>query len=544
MKIKSLFSLHPPSADGRIINYGTAGFRDVAKCLGSIVMHSGILAALRSRHQKSAAVGLIITASHNPSQDNGIKIIDVNGEMLTIQWEDFACKLANCQEADETANILQSFAAEMKIDLGESIKSHVLIARDTRPSGSSLATAAKNGASLLCLSEDIEDLGLLTTPQLHFVVKCKNDPSYGTASESGYYAKLASAFKCLVAMMGRKEVYQNSITLDCANGIGSLKMKPLLNAIDIDSVGLSVSLENTDIDSPEKLNANCGADYVKLHCKTPQGFEHQVNTKYVSFDGDADRIIYYYLNSEGQFKLVDGDKIAILFCYYLQKLLKDAQLLEEMSFSLVQTAYANGASTLYAQDVLNVKSHCVPTGVKHLHHQAKKFDISVYFEANGHGTMLFSDEATTKIRSLEGNTAAKKLSHLIDLTNQTSGDAISDFLLVEVILRDLDWSIEKWDSLYTDLSSKQLKVSVIDRSKVTTTNAERTVVTPVGLQSEIDAAVRLLGPRSRCFVRPSGTEDVVRVYAEAETIEKATSLANSVAASVQVFVNGATDGDK
>jgi hypothetical protein len=30
---------------------------------------------------------------------------------------------------------------------------------------------------------------------------------------------------------------------------------------------------------------------------------------------------------------------------------------------------------------------CVPTGVKHLHHEAQKFDIGVYFEANGHGTV-------------------------------------------------------------------------------------------------------------------------------------------------------------
>ena len=31
---------------------------------------------------------------------------------------------------------------------------------------------------------------------------------------------------------------------------------------------------------------------------------------------------------------------------------------------------------------------CVPTGVKHLHHEAQKCDIGVYFEANGHGTVI------------------------------------------------------------------------------------------------------------------------------------------------------------
>ena len=37
----------------------------------------------------------------------------------------------------------------------------------------------------------------------------------------------------------------------------------------------------------------------------------------------------------------------------------------------------------------------------------------------------------------------------------------------------------------------------------------------------------------RCFVRPSGTEDVVRVYAEASTVEAADSLAKSVAQLVE-----------
>ena len=30
---------------------------------------------------------------------------------------------------------------------------------------------------------------------------------------------------------------------------------------------------------------------------------------------------------------------------------------------------------------------CVPTGVKHLHHKALEYDVGVYFEANGHGTV-------------------------------------------------------------------------------------------------------------------------------------------------------------
>jgi len=58
---------------------------------------------------------------------------------------------------------------------------------------------------------------------------------------------------------------------------------------------------------------------------------------------------------------------------------------------IVQIAYANGASTRYLRE-LGLEVVFTPTGVKYLHEKAIECDIGIYFEANGHGTILFSTE--------------------------------------------------------------------------------------------------------------------------------------------------------
>jgi phosphoacetylglucosamine mutase len=39
------------------------------------------------------------------------------------------------------------------------------------------------------------------------------------------------------------------------------------------------------------------------------------------------------------------------------------------------------------------------TGVKYLHHKAVEFDIGIYFEANGHGTVIFSPRLVQYLNS-------------------------------------------------------------------------------------------------------------------------------------------------
>ncbi|NXF38469.1 AGM1 mutase, partial [Nyctibius bracteatus] len=529
--LKKYSALHPKPA-GLTLQYGTAGFRTKAEQLDHVMFRMGLLAVLRSKAMVST-IGIMVTASHNPEEDNGVKLVDPLGEMLHPSWEEYATRLANAEEQE-----LQKIIAEIcqKAAVNQHKDASVFIGRDTRPSSEKLTQSAIDGISVL--GGQYYDYGLVTTPQLHYMVCCRNtQEQYGKATLEGYYKKLSKAFTELIKQSPKSGESQRHLKIDCANGIGALKLSEMEPYFPNEVL---IHLYNDG--TKEKLNHLCGADFVKVHQKPPRGLDMKPNERCCSFDGDADRIVYYYKDATGHFHLIDGDKIATLISIFLKELL--AKVGQTLTMAVVQTAYANGSSTRYLEETLKVPVHCVKTGVKHLHHKAQEFDVGVYFEANGHGTVLFSKAAETKIRQLakeekddEKRTAAQVLENMIDLINQTVGDAVSDMLVIEAILALKGLTVQQWDAIYTDLPNRLLKVQVADRRVIDTTDAERRAVTPPRLQEKIDALVKKYR-LSRAFVRPSGTEDVVRIYAEADTQENADALAHEVSLAVYYLAGG------
>uniref|UniRef100_A0A4W6EHU3 Phosphoacetylglucosamine mutase n=1 Tax=Lates calcarifer TaxID=8187 RepID=A0A4W6EHU3_LATCA len=541
-------SQHPKPA-GLVLQYGTAGFRTNAKHLDHIMFRMGLLATLRSKKTK-ATIGVMVTASHNPEEDNGVKLIDPMGEMVTPAWEGYATQLANAEQGD-LLTALKDIIEKESINMSQ--EANVFVGKDTRSSSASLSQAVLDGVLLnfdsflnffLHFSHHFY-YGLVTTPQLHYMVCCQNTQGkYGEATIEGYYRKLCQAFIQLTKNASNCTDDQKHLSVDGANGIGALKVREMESHLRRE---LQISLFNDG--SKGKLNHQCGADFVKVQQKPPTGININPGERCCSFDGDADRIVYYYTDSDGQFHLLDGDKIATLISTFLKELLTQAGL--DLKIAVVQTAYANGSSTHYLEDTMKVIVRCTKTGVKHLHHAAQEFDIGVYFEANGHGTVLFSKVAEEKIQQLaedpnmndERKRAARLLQNTINVINQTVGDAISDMLLIEAILAIRGMTVQQWDAIYSDLPNRQLKVKVSDRRVIDTTDAERRAVSPAGLQEAIDTLVKK-HRLARSFVRPSGTEDVVRVYAEAETQESADSLAHEVSLAVYRLAGGVGDEPK
>ncbi|XP_043216071.1 phosphoacetylglucosamine mutase-like isoform X2 [Amphibalanus amphitrite] len=521
---------HPKQTD-KEIRYGTAGFRTKADMLDSIMYRMGLLAVLRSKIKQGASIGVMITASHNPQPDNGVKLVDPQGEMLEAAWEAIATDLVNVSDA-ELGQKLKSIVESKGIQWSN--PAHTVVGRDTRPSSPALLRAVLDG--IAALKGEVVDLGIVSTPIVHYVVTCINsNGAYGQASEEGYYKKLTDAFKKLRPEPTNGN-YQPAVKFDGANGVGAIMMRRFIELL---GPSLRVEMYNES----GELNHQCGADFVKVQQRPAEGMTLAPHARCVSVDGDADRIIYFYVDDNEKFHMLDGDRIATLVAGYLRELLEASGL--QLDLGLVQTAYANGSSTKYITEQLHVPVACTPTGVKHLHHRAVDFDIGVYFEANGHGTVVFSSAAQRKIAeagadpslSESQRAAAGRLRDVMDVINQTVGDAISDMLLVETVLHARGWSIADWSAAYSDLPNRQLKVSVKDRTVVTTTDAERRCVTPDGLQAEIDTLVSKQ-PQGRAFVRPSGTEDVVRVYAEAETRTAADQLAYQVAEVLYRYAGG------
>jgi phosphoacetylglucosamine mutase len=213
--------------------------------------------------------------------------------------------------------------------------------------------------------------------------------------------------------------------------------------------------------------------------------------------------------------------------------LKD-QFRTDISTGVACTAYSNGAFMNYIAKTLGLKLVVAKTGVKHLHKKAKQFDIALYFESNGHGTIYTNEDVITKITKLNSYCMSAQDSQVLEMINiflstfnRTTGDSLSIFIATECSLKLLNMTSNDLYNIYTELPATNSKLQVKNKDIFVPNDDETRLVQPEAMQSVIDEVVSKY-PDSRCFIRPSGTEDVVRIYAEARTIDEANEMTELV----------------
>ena len=124
-----------------------------------------------------------------------------------------------------------------------------------------------------------------------------------------------------------------------------------------------------------------------------------------------------------------------------------------------------------------------PTGVKNAHPVVQQYVIGANDEPNGHGTICVKWDLLNKaLEGKEDRIEAKKLKAFLSMSNLYVGDAIANLFMCEAVLRDRNFSVADFSSLYSEYPNKMYKAVVVNRAGFKTTHDESRLVDPLSLQ--------------------------------------------------------------
>ncbi len=346
--------------------------------------------------------GIMISASHNPYYDNGIKLFDSKGEKMD----------------ESVIEELEQF-----------------------------------------LDSDNTPLPFATGERIGIAV----DYVAGRNRYLGYLISLAT-----VSYRDKK------VGLDCANGSSWMMAKAVFDAL-----GATTYVINN---SPNGTNINHKAG--STHIEVLQQFVKQNGLDVgFAFDGDADRCIA--VDSEGC--VVDGDGIL----YVMGNYMKQQGMLRH---NTVVTTVMSNFGLYKAFDALGIQYEKTAVGDKYVYECMLKHGYRLGGEQSGH--VIFSKFANTG----DGLITAIKLMELICNSGKSLHELTEGFVVYPQVLENV---------------------------RVTDKNA---AMRDEAVLAAVAAAEQTLNGAGRMLVRASGTEPLVRVMAEAESMEQCRACVDSVIA--------------
>ena len=267
------------------------------------------------------------------------------------------------------------------------------------------------------------------------------------------------------------------VGLDCANGSAWMIAKSVFDAL-----GAKTYVINAE---PNGLNINTNAG--STHIEVLQSFvkENQLDVGF-AFDGDADRCIAVDENG----KVIDGD----LILYVCGTYMKERGTLHNNT--IVTTVMSNFG--LYkALDREGISYEKTAVGDKYVYENMVKNGHRIGGEQSGH--IIFSKYANT-------------------------GDGILTAIkIMEVIL-------EKKMPLSKLASPVKIYPQVLKNVRV---KSKPEAQNDADVQAAVQSVADSLGDTGRILVRESGTEPVIRVMVEAETMEECEKYVDSVIAVIK-----------
>ena len=179
----------------------------------------------------------MITASHNPAEDNGVKLINNYGEMISSNDELFMTNYVNNSTSNEDVEQLQNI---------QTITPEIYIGYDSRESSPELCNIIIQGIQTIDNNKSIiHNIEHITTPGMHYELYKSNN---GVIPYVEYLAALVTTLN-----------NSRHIICDCANGIGS---KILQDVCKLNKNHNIYTLVNTNMNDFNKLNNDCGSDFV------------------------------------------------------------------------------------------------------------------------------------------------------------------------------------------------------------------------------------------------------------------------------------------